>query len=291
MLYQIAGISKQGFHQWLDRELKKKEEQMQLLPIIMQIREDHPRLSCREIYYMVSPKHIGRDRFEEFCFSQQLKVERKKNRYKTTDSYGVMRFPNLLLELDELTGVNQLWVSDITYFSLGDKVYYLTFILDVYNRKIVGYSVSKTLQTKDTTIKALNMALINQNISRNSGVIIHSDGGGQYYSKDFKKITKAYGMLNSMGKSAYENPHAERINGIIKNDYLVPYQPQNFAELEKMLTKAVHLYNTQRPHKSLNRLSPFEFEYRVAKGLLTKTWLINKKKKVSKKEKVNISII
>lgn len=290
-MYVIAGISKQGFHQWLNRDLKKKEEQMQLLPIIMQIRKDHPRLSCREMYYMVSPQYMGRDRFEEFCFSQQMKVVKEKNIYKTTDSYGVMRFPNLLLELDELTGVNQLWVSDITYFRINNEVYYLTFILDVYSRKIVGYSASRTLRTEDTTIIALNMAISYQNVSKQSGIIIHSDGGGQYYSKDFKTITEEYGMRNSMGKSAYENPHAERINGTIKNDYLIPYQPESFLELEQMLIKAVYLYNTKRPHKALNRLSPFEFEDKIAKGLLTKTWLINKKKKVSKKEKVNITII
>lgn len=264
---------------------------MQLLPIIMQIRKDHPRLSCREIYFMVNPKFMGRDKFEEFCFSQQLKVPNEKNRYKTTDSYGVMRFPNLLLELDELTGVNQLWVSDITYFSIEDQVYYLTFILDVYNRKIVGYSASKTLKTIDTSIKALTMAINGQNLVKQSHTIIHSDGGGQYFSKEFKQLTNQYGMLNSMGKSAYENPHAERINGIIKNDYLIPYQPQSFSDLEKLLSKAVYLYNHERPHKALNRLSPVEFEYKVAKGILTKTWIINKKKKVSKKEKVNISII
>lgn len=247
-------------------------------------------LSCREIYYMLQPKHIGRDRFEEFCYSQDLKIEKKRNPYKTTDSYGVMRFPNRLLELDELTGVNQLWVSDITYFTLGGHVYYLTFILDVYNRKIVGYSASKTLRTVDTTIAALKMAVKGQNLYRQSNTIIHSDGGGQYYSKDFKTLTQSYGMLNSMGKSAYENPHAERINGIIKNDYLIPYQPKDFEQLKRMLTKAVYLYNTQRPHKALNRLSPLEFEYKIAKGLLTKTWVINKNKKVNKKDKINISI-
>jgi hypothetical protein len=98
-------------------------------------------------------------------------------------------------------------------------------------------------------------------------------------------------MLNSMGVDVYENPHAERVNGIIKNDYLIPYQPKNYDELEKMLTKAVNLYNTIRPHKSLKRLAPHVFEKLINTGLLTKTWVIDKKKKVTKKEKVNISII
>jgi len=263
---------------------------MHLLPVIAQIRADHPMLSAREIYFMIKPKYMGRDRFEEFCFNHNLRVMKSKNRFKTTDSYGVMRFPNRLLDLNELTGVNQLWVSDITYFSIGTNVHYLTFILDVYNRKIVGFSASQTLSTSHTTIKALKMAIRVNQIGKNSGIIFHSDGGGQYYCKEFKELTKSRGMLNSMGKSAYENPHAERINGTIKNYYLIPYQPKNFHELQKMLIKAVNLYNTKKPHKSLNRLTPQEFEDRVNQGLLKKTWLINKKKKVSKEEKVNISI-
>ncbi len=93
-----------------------------------------------------------------------------------------------------------------------------------------------------------------------------------------------------MGKTAYENPHAERVNGIIKNYYLIPYKPTNFKELKKMLIKVVYLYNNSRPHESLNGLSPHEFLNQIDKGLLTKIWVINKKKKVSKKEKVNIFI-
>jgi len=244
-------------------------------------------LSSREIYYMLSPTFMGRDKFEVFCFEHSLRVIREKSRFKTTNSNGVLRFPNLILELNELTGVNQLWVSDITYFTIGDQVYYLTFVLDVYNRKIIGYSVSKTLRTMDTTINALIMAIHNQKLGKQSGTIIHSDGGGQYYSNEFKKLTRSYGMLNSMGKSAYENPHAERINGIIKNYYLKPYEPKNFEKLEELLKKAVYLYNNERPHQALGRLCPDEFDRRVKAGILTKTWIINKKKKVTKKEKVN----
>jgi putative transposase len=289
-LYALAGISKQAFHQKLDREINRKEEQMQLLPIISQIREDHPRLSCREMYFMLNPRYMGRDRFEAFCYTHGYKIEIHKNKYRTTDSLGVIRFPNLLLQTGELTGTNQIWVSDITYFQIQNDVYYLTFITDLYSRRIVGYTASTTLRTEDTTLKALRSALKLRGISKGSNLIIHSDGGGQYYCKDFLRLTRSYGIRNSMGKSAYENPHAERVNGTIKNDYLVHYQPQNFQELQRLLTKAVHLYNTQRPHSSLTRLSPDVFETRTAEGLLTRIWVINKRKKVAKKEKVNITI-
>ena len=289
-LYRTTGISRQGFHQWLNRTMDIYEEQEYLLPIIKQYRVDHPRMSCRLIYLKLKPKTMGRDRFESFCYGYGFKVEIKKRKYRTTDSRGIIYFPNLLLILDELTGINQLWVSDITYFEIGSEVYYLTFITDIYNREIAGYSASESLRTESTTLPALRMAIKARNLKKESELVFHSDGGGQYYSKIFVSLTKQYGIKNSMGKTAYENPHAERINGTIKNDYLIPYQPKDFNELKKMLIKAVHLYNQQRPHQTLKGHSPQEFSGLINKGLLTKKWIINKKKKVSKKEKVNITI-
>ena len=289
-LYRITGISKQAFHQWLNRRLALEEEQANLLPVLRQLREDHPRLSCRQFYFMIKPKTMGRDRFEAFCFSRGFKIEHKIRKYKTTDSRGVIHFPNLILTLDELTGENQLWVSDITYYELEGVIYYLTFITDIFHREVIGYSASDNLRTESTTLPAFKMALVHSHLKPDSGLIFHSDGGGQYYCKEFVSLTKQYGIRNSMSKSAWENPFAERINGTIKNDYLIPYQPGNFKELKKMLIKAVDLYNKQRPHQSLGRHSPWEFKQMHQKGLLTKTWVINKKKKVSKKEKIIITI-
>ena len=289
-IYRGTGISKQAFHQWLDRTMIHYEEQEQLLPIIREIREDHPMLSSREIYKKIHPQTMGRDRFEAFCFDHGFKVEIKKNKHKTTDGRGYLYFPNLLLTIDEFTYINQLWVSDITYFDIGDKTYYLIFITDLFNREIVGYTASLTLRTKDTTLPALKMALCDRDLGKDSNLIFHSDGGGQYYCKEFVALTKEYGIKNSMGKTAYENPHAERVNGTIKNYYLIPYEPTDFKELEKMLIKAVYLYNNDKPHKSLNGHSPHEFLNLIDKGVLTKIWVVNKKKKVSKKEKVNIYI-
>lgn len=289
-LYQMSGISKQGFHQWLDRVIAVKEEQAYLLRIVEEYRRDHPRMSCRQIYSKLKPETMGRDRFEAFCYDHGYKVEMKKRKYRTTDSQGVIRFPNLLLHLSELRTINQLWVSDITYYELAGEVYYLTFIMDIYNREIIGYSVSDNLRTVSTTLPAIRMAIKKRDLKKDTGLIIHSDGGGQYYYHEFLKVTNDYGIKNSMGKTAYENPFAERINGTIKNDYLIPYQPQNLDELKKMLIKAVNLYNGEKPHSSLYGRSPHDFYEQVTKGLLTKVWVINKKKKVLKKEKVNITI-
>jgi putative transposase len=289
-LYSIAGISKQGFHQGLDRELKRRDEQMQLLPIIRQIRKDHPRLSCREMYFMLRPEYMGRDQFERFCHGHGYKVFSGKRFIRTTDSFGVNRFPNLLLDTEQITGINQVWVSDITYYQISDRVYYLTLIMDLYSRKIVGWNASESLRTEHTTLPALAKAIASRAIPLHSNLIIHSDGGGQYYSREFRKLTGFYGMRNSMCASVYENPHAERINGTIKNAYLVPYAPESFADLTNMLEKAIFLYNNQKPHQSIDRCTPDMFERLTEAGLLTKTWTINKRKELPIKEKVNIRI-
>lgn len=279
-LFKTLGISKQAFHQYLNRDMLKMEEQNQLLPIIDKVRGDHPRMGAREMYFLIQPQTMGRDQFMDFCYHQGYKLEVKRSPHRTTNSNGVIKFNNLLQEASfELTGVNQLWVSDITYYRLGERFYYLTFITDLYSRRIVGWKGSKTLMTKDTTLPALKFALTHRVI--NPGLILHSDGGGQYYCKQFVELTKQYGIRNSMGEKAFENPHAERINGIIKNYYLIPYGPQNFLDFCRMLNKAVEMYNHQRPHNSLYGWSPVDFE----KNFPHFPHFSTKRKKEAKKEK------
>lgn len=251
------GISKQGFHQHLDRYLKMLEEGEQLVPVIAEIRRDHPQMSARIMYRMITPTQMGRDRFEQFCFSRGFKIEQKRAYHRTTDSRGVTRFDNLLIDF-KLTGVNQVWVSDITYYEMGGRFFYLTFIMDLYSRRIVGHAVSDNLMTENTTLPALRMAIAKRHPA--PGLIFHSDGGGQYYCKEFLKLTKAHKMKNSMSANVYENPNAERVNGTIKNSYLKYYAPENFSQLKQMAKKAVDMYNNYRPHKALNSLCPDAFE-------------------------------
>jgi transposase InsO family protein len=274
-------MSKQSFHQRLNRELILLQESEQLLVLVNQIRLDHPNMSSRQMYRIIKPAHLGRDRFEAFCFEKGFKVLVKRAYHRTTNSLGVTRFENLLLN-SELTCINQVWVSDITYYRIEEKFYYLTFILDLYSRAIVGHSVSSNLVTTSTTMVALQMALKRRKTPK--GVIIHSDGGGQYYCKEWLQLTTKYEFKNSMCESVYENPHAERINGIIKNDYLVGYGPQNHIELTAMTAKAVLKYNSEKPHKSIGNISPYEFE-KLPKAAQAHIHMIAKRKKEAKKEK------
>ena len=240
----------------LSRRRYKYEEQEQLVPLINEIREDHPRMSARDIYLKLQPSCMGRDQFERFCMDSGYRIKKLRNFRVTTNSLGVTRFPNLIKDL-RVTRVNQVFVSDITYFDLGSETRYLTFIMDLYNREVVGYSESNNLRTESTTIPALHRLIKLRGKANLKGAIMHSDGGGQYYCNEFKVLTKELGMINSMTEEkVYENAHAERLNGVIKNNYLYPYGPTNVASLRRLLDKAVYMYNTGKPHNALGKLTP-----------------------------------
>jgi transposase InsO family protein len=132
--------------------------------------------------------------------------------------------------------------------------------MDAFTRRILGHCASKRLFTEVTTLIALRMAIKTRGKDKFSGMIFHSDGGGQYYDNEFKKLTKNIEVCNSMCKYSWENPYAERINGVIKNNYLVHRRIKTFEELKVEVDRSVKLYNCDKPHIALNRLTPVEFE-------------------------------
>lgn len=258
-LYDTVSVKKQSFHQMLKRRETTQGEAGQVLFLVNRIRKDHPCMGVREIYFKLNPQGMGRDKFEQFCFERGYRVKKQKNFRVTTDSRGVTRFPNLIKDI-EVTAVNQVLVSDITYYEMLGKFFYITLIMDLFNREVVGYSASKSLRTEDTTFPALKMTIKHCGRLVLKGTIIHSDGGGQYYSNEFKKLTKALEMSNSMTEeTVYENSHAERLNGTIKNSYLYCYAPQTFEGLEKELKRAVYMYNNGKPHHALNKMTPVQY--------------------------------
>ncbi len=289
-LFEVLSISKQSFHQMLRRRRYKYEEQEQLISLINEIRCDHPRMSARDIYLKLKPRCMGRDQFERFCMDTGYRIKKLRNFRVTTNSLGVTRFPNMIKDI-EVTRVNQVFVSDITYYDLGSDTRYLTFIMDLYNREIVGYSESDNLRTENTTLPALNRLIKERGKANLKGAIIHSDGGGQYYCNEFKTLTKELEMINSMTEEkVYENSHAERLNGIIKNNYLYPYGPTSINSLKLLLDKAVLMYNTGKPHKALGKLTPKQFKENNSSNyipLSTVNLIKYKKSKLSIK-KVNV---
>lgn len=259
VFYRAIGISKQSLHQHLEREVRRQSYEHQLLYLVYDLRQDHSTMGARDMYYKLKPNFIGRDAFERFCRKHGLLSKRPINYRKTTNSQGVTRFENLTIGL-ALKAVNKLWVSDITYFEVNNTFYYITFIMDAYSRLILGYSVSKRLFTEQTTLPALEMCIQTRKGMSLEGTILHSDGGGQYYDKEFLKQTKRLGLKNSMCEYPWENGKAERINGVIKNNYLKHRTIKNYNDLLKEVDRSVKLYNIEKPHKALGRVSPLTFE-------------------------------
>lgn len=266
-MYKTLKVSKQAFHQYHGRFLEELSLEADLRLIIDEIRSNHPTIGCRDMYFMIQPEGMGRDKFEDFCKQEGYAAKRVINYRKTTDSSGVIRFENHALGL-ALAGLNQLWVSDITYFEVAGRFYYITCIQDAFSRRIIGHQTSSRLKTVHTTIPALQMAI---KLRQKQGqciknLVFHSDGGGQYYCNEFLEITAEQKFKNSMCTYPWHNPFAERINGTIKNNYLAHRKIKTFEELKKEVDRTVKLYNETKPHSSLNRLTPVAFENNIFVG-------------------------
>lgn len=269
-LYRTVGVSKQAFHKHLDRRMHYTAIEQQVVWLIHKVREDHPGMSAREIYFIVKPEGVGRDKFELICKCAGLNVKPVRRYYKTTDSRGVTKFDNLIEGL-VITGINQVWQSDITFYDVNGKFYYLTFVQDAFSKVIVGHSTSKSLTTECTTLPALAMAIKRRGRGNLAGLIFHSDGGGQYYDKEFLILTRKTGILNSMCEAAWQNGLAESLNGVIKGNYLRFKQIGSYEQLVAEVDRTVSLYNHEKPHSRLNRKTPIGFEKMLRFGLPNKS--------------------
>lgn len=258
-VYTLANLSKQAFHQ--NQRCNEKEDVYNELLYLKadEIRAQHPKIGVRKMYSMISPEEIGRDKFEEILLKNGYRVYYPQNYIRTTYSVKCYQYNNLIKGI-ELTGINQVWQSDITYFWSENRFYYLVFIIDVYSRRIVGYKASTSLETK-ANLSALQMAFEVRGKKQYNGLIHHSDRGSQYASNDYTKLLESKKCTISMCDAAFENAYAERVNGIIKNEYLANWSFTNLGDVEKGLKKAVYAYNTSRPHQNLeNKLAPINFE-------------------------------
>jgi len=258
-IYQVAGVSKQAYHQHKQREqqqailLDELEEQVRI------IRKDHPGCGLEKIYRSLQPEWIGRDRFMTTFMELGYGVVKRKNYHRTTIPTHI-RFPNLISGM-LIMDANTVWQTDITYFFCKpeNRFYYLVFIIDIYTKVIRGYAVSDHMRA-EANIDALKMAFgsVEQPLIN---LIHHSDRGSQYVSANYQQLLKDRGIYISMGVCAQDNAYAERVNGTIKNEYLSYWNIDSLSKLRKHTKKAVWHYNHKRIHNHLPRnKSPSEFE-------------------------------
>lgn len=216
-------------------------------------------MGLRTMYDMLQPDGIGRDAFIALGLQQGFRLKAVEKQTRTTYSIKSHRYRNLLGE-KKFTDVNQLWSSDITYIFCMDRFYYLVMIMDVYSRRLIGYSLADNMRA-DNNLNALKMALNFRGIDDyHQQLIHHSDKGSQYASDIYTQTLDAYGILISMCEEVYENTHIERVNETIKNQYLSRMEIQNETDLKKKVKQVIEIYNTQRPHKSLMGMTPAAFE-------------------------------
>lgn len=261
-LCRLFGLSRQAYykHNWGVLDRNKTDEI--ILKLVRKIREKHPRIGTRKLHQMLQPlliEHeikIGRDGLFNLLANNHLLIRRRKRKVYTTQSqHWLRKYPNLIKGI-RIRGVNQLWVSDITYVRKRNGFLYLSLITDAYSRKVVGYHIAESLQAANT-LEALKMALrLNNKPLYN--LIHHSDRGIQYCSYDYTNLLKTHHIRVSMTESGdpLENALAERMNGIIKNEYLFNKNIRNVNHARVLLTQAVDAYNNERPHSSIKMQTP-----------------------------------
>jgi len=253
----MLGITKQAVHQRSQRTELFNTKLAGLVELVDELRKEHPGCGVEKMYRILKPDFIGRDKFINIFINIGYRVKRLKNYVRTTIPTH-LKYPNLI-EGMLVNNANQLWQSDITYFYLNGKFYYIVMILDVYTRKIIGHKVSDNMRA-EANIAVLKQAVKGQGASL-GGLIHHSDRGSQYVDKDYLQLLVDNKIIVSMGLKAQDNAYAERINGIIKNEYLKRWEIKSFSDLKRKLNKAVKHYNEKRFHSSLPKnLSPMNFE-------------------------------
>jgi putative transposase len=258
MLYCVAEIKRQDYFCQQKRQINQTFIETRTIEMVQAIRERHPAMGARPMFHALKITGMGINRFERLISESGLGIERKKLWIKTTNSnHNYFKYSNLANGL-ELNGIDQLWVSDITYWIDGQTHYYLLFIMDVYSRRILGYTASQNMYTINN-LKALESSF-QIRLANWFEQLIHSDKGSQYCSLGYVKVLKKAKITISMAGNSLENPYAERLNGIIKNNYLRYFDTSSFAKLSKSLDRAVWLYNNEKPHSELGNMSPVNFE-------------------------------
>ena len=266
-IYNRLGTSRQNVSQCLQRLRAKTTAADMVVSVAKDIRKKQPKLGCRKIY-LKAFQHLplGRDQCEQILLSSGFRVQFPPNFRRTTYSIGKLYYPNRIEGLT-LQGINRVWQSDITYFEVGDRFYYLVFIIDVYSRRIVGWSVDHSLWAQ-ANLRALRKAFCLRGDGPLKELIHHSDRGSQYIDKDYIACLTQHQITPSMCQFAWQNAYCERVNGIIKNEYLNCWKISDLTALRKAVTKAIHLYNYERPHRELpNKVAPAIFETQLNNGL------------------------
>lgn len=273
----LFGYTRQGYWKSQQEQYREAIDRTALLNEVRDIREDMPRCGVRKLQVILEEKghRIGRDRLFNLLRSEGMLVTRRHTRIVTTYSrHWMKKYSNLIKGL-KINRPNQVWVSDITYVEIYEggvrSFTYLSLITDAYTHEIVGWALHESLDTEGP-LRALKMALENYGGYGVTGLIHHSDRGCQYCSHAYVSVLKQYGIRISMTENGdpYENAIAERVNGIIKTEWLYQLKLTSSDMARDTISRIVWSYNEKRPHMSVGMLTPAQA--RFCSGAMKKCW-------------------
>lgn len=262
-------MSRQNFYKARRERQRKQVDERLVKTLVSAERALQPRLGGLKLHFMLHDRlalegvQLGRDRFFDVLRRQGFLLEALPKAPRTTNSvHSLPVFSNLVKDM-EPSEPNQVWISDITYIRTREDFAYLSLITDMYSRKVVGYHLAKTLTAQDS-LRALEMAL--QGLTKEAKPIHHSDRGCQYCSHEYVERLTSNGLKVSMTEQDHcaENAMAERVNGILKQEYFLKHEFHSVAQARDAVNEAVYLYNTRRPHRSLKLQTPEHVHRRAA---------------------------
>ena len=266
----VHGITRQSYYQWKKREIRQYYQEEIVLQLVHEKRKRQPKVGTRKLYYMLKNKFkdmgfiVGRDRLFKILENNGLLVKRKRKYAITTNSSHRFRIYTNLIKGMVALGPNQVIVGDITYIETEQGFVYLALLTDLYSRKIIGYDLSKSLSIEGS-LRALAMVL--KQVKQTEGMIHHSDRGVQYCCNAYTKKLKDKGVSISMAEKGnpYENAVAERVNGILKIEFLLDQRFKTMEQAKASVKESIQIYNEERPHMSLGYMTPSEkYQVKVA---------------------------
>jgi transposase InsO family protein len=270
----LFGIDRQVYYRKIQCRKIKQDRAQLVVNMVLEIRAQMPRIGSKKLYYLLNQDlkilKIGRDKFIDILRANHLLILPKRSYHITTNSHHRFRkYKNQLLDL-QINQPEQVWVSDITYIGKREKPCYLSLITDAYSKKIVGYNVSDNLNTQSSLV-ALRLA-IKQRKNKQMPLIHHSDRGLQYCANEYQQILYKNGIQPSMTQNSdpYENAVAERINGILKQEFYIDKYNKDLSIMKQIIKETVDIYNEKRPHLSNHMLTPNQMHQQ--KKLIMKTY-------------------
>ena len=257
-LCRSFGYSKQAYYR-SQRFFSREERECYLVGLVEELRQDLPRLGGVKLWKLLNDNgvRVGRDELFRLLGRYGLLIKRRKRRAVTTDSKGWARqHPNLVKGL-KVSRPNQVWVSDITYVTTRAGFVYLSLVTDAYSRRIMGWHVHATLDSGGPP-RSLYRAICQVDDDGLKGLVHHSDRGCQYRSAQYVDTLSCKGIKTSMTQdgSPYDNAIAERVNGILKQEWLDREDFADLREVREKVEEVVRLYNTRRPHMAIGLNTP-----------------------------------